>query len=160
MRARAGLVCTLLRRLRCVAEPRALLEVACKVCRLLSLDGAANKATPKLHVVATRPPPPASSPRCSVIFHSFNQYIRLTAPWNYIAVTGRLLWASCWAGLWAGLGWAAPARQLFTIVSLCTELSAALLFRSNYARPYPAYNRSLHVRRGGPRAAALQRLAV
>lgn len=23
-----------------------------------------------------------------VIFHSFNQYIRLTAPWNYLAVTG------------------------------------------------------------------------
>ncbi len=23
-----------------------------------------------------------------VVFHSFNQYIRLTAPWNYLAVTG------------------------------------------------------------------------
>lgn len=25
-----------------------------------------------------------------VVFHSFNQYIRLTAPWNYVAVTGEL----------------------------------------------------------------------
>jgi hypothetical protein len=30
-----------------------------------------------------------------VIFHSFNQYIRLTAPWNYVAVTGRWL-VPCW----------------------------------------------------------------
>lgn len=32
-----------------------------------------------------------------VVFHSFNQYIRLTAPWNYLAVTGG------WVGA-AGVG--------------------------------------------------------
>ncbi len=36
---------------------------------------------------------------CSVIFHSFNQYIRLTAPWNYIAVTGAPVWLFCGAPL-------------------------------------------------------------
>lgn len=35
-----------------------------------------------------------------VVFHSFNQYIRLTAPWNYIAVTGGRLW-----GEGAGRAW-------------------------------------------------------
>ena len=31
-----------------------------------------------------------------VVFHSFNQYIRLTAPWNYIAVTGGAVGGSGW----------------------------------------------------------------
>ena len=35
----------------------------------------------------------------SVIFHSFNQYIRLTALWNYIAVTGAQAWLFCGAPL-------------------------------------------------------------
>ena len=45
-----------------------------------------------------------------VVFHSFNQYIRLTAPWNYVAVTGELqqaarcLWESS-SGQAAVRGW-------------------------------------------------------
>ena len=33
-----------------------------------------------------------------VVFHSFNQYIRLTAPWNYIAVTGEGAVGYCCCG--------------------------------------------------------------
>ena len=33
-----------------------------------------------------------------VVFHSFNQYIRLTAPWNYLAVTGEGERGAHWTG--------------------------------------------------------------
>jgi hypothetical protein len=80
-----------------------------------------------------------------VVFHSFNQYIRLTAPWNYLAVTG-----GCWCVRVCGecrregkglvwVGGSGGGRERGTLIKTAGRDSSAqrhaILFRPTVAQP-------------------------